>query len=290
MRLADLKSLVKAGVLLANVLPVVSGFWLALWYTDQSLADSWGLCLLTIAGSTFVMAGALILNNWYDVDIDTIMARTKRRPTVTGNIPLKTVLLLGIFFTALGLCLLAFFTTVEAAAYALIGWIAYVLLYTMWSKRRFTANTLIGSVSGAVTPLIGWSAVESSFHDIPIVLFLILFIWQMPHAYATAMKNFDDYKAAGVVLLPVVHGFAKTKKHIAAYIACLIPLPFFLQAFGTAFIVICTVLNVVWLALGIGGFYAKDDKKWTRAMFLYSVNYITILFILMIVVTLPMFA
>lgn len=286
--LADLRALFKAPVLIANVLPVFSGFWLALYFTGVSFIDYWQLFLLTMIGSTLVMAGALIINNWYDVDIDTIMDRTKHRPTVTGNIPLKVVLTMGITFSIIGfICL--FFTTIEAVIYAFIGWFVYVVLYTMWSKRKYTLNTVIGSVSGAVTPLIGWTAIESGFHLVPIVLFLILFIFQMPHTFAIAMKKHKEYEAAKVAMLPVVYGFEMTKRQMVIYIACLLPLPFFLASLGTVFMVIATLINLGWLAVSISGFFTKDDMKWAQVNFLYSVNYITILFVMMVIVTLPIF-
>jgi heme o synthase len=280
----DLKALLKAGVLAANVLPVFSGFWLALHFTNKSFMDYWELFLLTMIGSTLVMGGALILNNWYDVDIDTIMERTKSRPTVTGNIPLNVVLAMGIVFTIIGFIFLLF-TTIEAAIYGFVGWFTYVFLYTMWSKRRYTFNTIIGSISGAVTPLIGWAAVESSLNIIPMILFLILFIFQMPHTFAIAMKKYKEYSAAGVAMLPVVRGFAVTKVQIVIYVAFLLPLPFFLASLGTAFIVLATIFNLGWLAVSIGGFFTKDDLKWAHVVFIYSVNYITILFLLMVIVT-----
>jgi protoheme IX farnesyltransferase len=282
--ISDLKSLFKAGVLIANVLPVFSGFWLALHFTNKSFVDYWELFLLTMIGSTMVMAGALILNNWYDVDIDTVMERTKKRPTVTGNISLNVVLIMGIVFTIIGFILLLF-TTIEAAIYGFVGWFTYVFLYTMWSKRRYTFNTVIGSVSGAVTPLIGWAAIDSSLHIIPIILFLILFVFQMPHTFAIAMKKCKEYSAAGVAMLPVVRGFAVTKVQIVVYVACLLPLPFFLAPLGTAFIVLATLFNAVWLVVSISGFFTKNDLKWAHVIFLYSVNYITILFLLMVIVT-----
>jgi heme o synthase len=285
--ITDLKALFKAGVLIANVLPVFTGLWLALYFTDNSFPSHWGIFLLAIAGSTLVMAGALVLNNWYDVDIDTIMERTKNRPTVTGNIPLNVVLIMGIAFTIIGFILLLF-TTLEAAIYGFIGWFTYVFLYTMWSKRRYTFNTIIGSISGAVTPLIGWTAIEPGFHKIPIVLFIIIFIFQMPHTFAIAMKKCKEYKAAGVAMLPVVRGFKITKQQIVLYVACLLPLPFFLSSLGTPFVVIATLLNIGWLVVSINGFFTKDDLKWAHLIFLYSVNYVTILFILMIIVTLPL--
>ncbi|MEW9676917.1 heme o synthase [Lentibacillus sp. L22] len=284
--ISDIKELFKAIVLISNVLPVFTGFWLALHFTGASFADNWGVFILTIVGSMAVMAGALVLNNWYDVDIDTVMARTKNRPTVTGNFSLKAVLKLGIALSVVGMVILLF-TTLEAAIYAFIGWFVYVVLYTMWSKRKYTLNTVIGSVSGAVTPLIGWAAIEPAYHVVPIVLFFVLFIWQIPHTFSIAIKKYDEYKAANVAMLPVVHGFAFTKRQMVVYIACLLPLPFLLASLGTIFMVIASILNIGWLILGIRGFTAKDDWQWAHKNFIYSLSYLTILFLLMIVVTIP---
>lgn len=283
--ISDIKALVKGIVLISNVLPVLTGFWLALYFTNSSFAAHWDVFLLTIVGSTFVMAGALILNNWYEVDLDREMLRTKERPTVTGAISLNTVFALGISATVIGFILLLF-TSAESAFYAFIGWFIYVVLYTFWSKRRYTLNTIIGSVSGAVTPLIGWAAIDSAYHIVPIVLALILFIWQVPHTFAIAMRRSNEYKAAGVPMLPVVQGFAFTKRQTVIYIACLLPLPLFLASLGIPFIVLATVLNVGWLVLGISGFFTKEDVKWADRIFIYSLGYLTILFLMMIVFTL----
>ncbi|MUK90195.1 protoheme IX farnesyltransferase [Ornithinibacillus sp. L9] len=282
--ISELKSLFKAGVLVANVLPVLTGFLLALHFNHLSFVEHWDLLVLTLLGSTCIMAGALAINNWYDVDIDTVMERTKRRPTVTGTLSLRTVLLLGVSLSVVGTVLLLF-TSIEATIYALIGWITYVFLYTMWSKRRYTFNTLIGSVSGAVTPLIGWAAIESANHIVPIVLFLILFIFQMPHTYVIAIRKYEEYKAAGVAMLPVVKGFQVTKRQTVLYIALLVPIPFLLMSLGTLFVILATFVSGGWLILAISGFYTKDDLTWAYRMFKYSVYYLMIIFMLMIVVT-----
>nr|WP_153730833.1 heme o synthase [Sporosarcina obsidiansis] len=281
---SDIKSLVKGPVLIANVLPVFAGYWLALHFSGMTLAGNWVVFWLTMIGSTFLMAGALVMNNWFDSDIDTFMERTKQRPTVTGSFALKTVLNIGLGLSGVGMSLLLF-TTMEAAIYAFIGWFTYVIPYTMWSKRKYTLNTVIGSVSGAVTPLIGWAAVMSANHIVPIVLFSILFIWQMPHTFAIAMKKYDEYKAANVAMLPVVRGFDFTKRQMLIYVLCLLPMPFLLPMFGTAFIVIATLMNVGYIAASVYGFYAKDNHKWAHMMFLYSVNYMTLLFMMMILWT-----
>lgn len=284
----DVKSLLKLKVLIANVFPVFTGFWLAVYFTGGSFTEQWGMFLLTLIGSTLIIAGALLFNNWYEVDLDKEMKRTQTRPTVTGNFTLQAVFKMAAVSTGLGFILMLF-TTLEATLYAVLGWVVYVVLYTMWSKRKYTLNTVIGSLSGAFTPLIGWAAIDSAFHIVPIVLFLILFIWQIPHTFAIAIKRHDEYKVAGVPMLPVVHGFVFTKRQIVVYVACLLPLPLFLRTFGTTFIVLATLLNVGFLYLAIRGFFTKDNRKWAQRIFIYSLSYLFILFLMMIIVTLPVF-
>ncbi|MBD1224435.1 heme o synthase [Virgibacillus halodenitrificans] len=280
----DFKALIKIGIVNSNLITVIAGFWLALHYTNGTFLANLDVFILTISGSALVIAGGGILNNWYDVDIDPLMTRTKNRPTVTGSISLNTTLLLGLLSTLFGLILLSL-TTIQAALFAFVGWFVYVVLYTMWSKRRYTLNTAIGSFSGAAPPLIGWAAIEPHFHIVPLMLFLIMFIWQTPHFLALAMKKTKEYKAAGVPMLPVVHGFEITKRQIVIYIACLLPLPFYLASLGTTFMVIATLLNVGWLFIGISGFFMKNDLKWANLIFIYSLNYLTVLFLMMVVVT-----
>jgi len=286
--LADVKSLFKGAVLVANVLPVFTGFWLALFFSGYEFADYLGLFWLTMAGSILLMGGALVINNWYDVDIDTVMERTKNRPTVTGHFSLRSVLVTGIILSIIGQGLLLF-TTFEAAIYGFTGWFTYVVPYTMWSKRRYTLNTVIGSISGAVSPMIGWTAIDTGFQLVPLIFFLILFIWQMPHTFAIAIRKHDEYKAANVAMLPVVYGLPATKRQMFIYILCLLPLPLYLLSLGTVFVVLAMIINIGFLAVSIQGFFAKDDQKWARVMFLYSVNYITLIFLLPIIVTLPAF-
>ncbi|SET29652.1 protoheme IX farnesyltransferase [Oceanobacillus limi] len=282
--ISDLKALVKVGIVNSNLMTTFTGFLLALHFTNSSFLANWDVLLLTMFGSALVIAGGCIFNNWYDVDIDPIMTRTKKRPTVTGNLSMQTVLFLGIASTVTGLILLMF-TTIEATLIALFGWFAYVVLYTMWSKRKYTLNTVVGSFSGAVPPLIGWTAIDPNLHIVPVVLFLIMFIWQTPHFLALAMKKVDDYKAADIPMLPVVYGFEFTKRQIVIYIACLLPLPFFLYELGLVFVTIATLLNIGWLVIGIRGFSVKNDLKWANLIFIYSLNYLTILFVMMALVT-----
>ena len=286
--LTDLKYLVKGIVLIANVLPILSGFWLALYFTNTTFIEIWDKFLFMAIGGTLIMAGALILNNWYEVDLDSAMERTAKRPTVTGNFSLKAVLAMGIFASVLGQVLL-FFASFEAAVYGFIGWFTYVVLYTFWTKRKYTLNTVVGSVSGAVTPLIGWATVDSAFHIVPIVLFIILFLWQIPHTFAIAMRRYDDYKAANVPMLPVVYGFDMTKRQNLIYILCLLPLPLFLTSLGMTVVVTMSLLNIIWIYIAVKGLFQKDNKKYANTMFYYSLTYLTVVFGMMIIITLPIF-
>lgn len=278
----DIKAFIKTGIINSNLMMVFAGFWLAVHFTGKSFSGNWNTFIWTMLGSGLVIAGGCILNNWYDVDIDPVMERTKRRPTVTGRISLPTALILGISTTILGIAILLL-ASAAAALLAFCGWFAYVVLYTIWTKRRYTLNTAVGSLSGAVPPLIGWAAIETRPHIVIVVLFLIMFVWQTPHFLALAMKKNEDYKAAGIPMLPAVYGFAFTKRQIVIYIACLLPMPFYMADLGTVFVAFATLLNLGWLGAGIAGFMMKDDLKWANIIFVYSLNYLMVLFIAMII-------
>jgi len=283
--LIDLKYLVKGKVLIANVLPVFTCFWLALYFTGNKLTENWGLFFLTLIGSTLVIAGALMINNWYEVDLDKKMKRTQKRPTVTGNFSLNFVLGLGIATSIAGLGMMLF-TTLEATIYSFLGWFVYVVLYTFWSKRRYTLNTIIGSVSGAFTPLIGWAAITPANHIIPITMFVILFIWQVPHTMAITIKRYDDYKAAGVPMLPVVKGLTVTKWQNFIYIVCLLPLPILLIPYlGTFFAIFTIVLTVLWAILAAKGFETKDNWQWAQKNLIFSLIYLVLTSFVIVLLT-----
>src|SRR5690625_7818330 len=107
--------------------------------------------------------------------------------------------------------------TFEAAIYAFLCWFTYVVLYTFWSKRKYTLNTVVGSISGGFTPLIGWAAIESAYHIVPIMLFILLFIWQFPYTFVIAMRRLDEYNASGVYFLIFVAVFAYAKRIILLF-------------------------------------------------------------------------
>src|SRR5690606_6074410 len=161
------------------------------------------------------------LNNFIDRDIDPIMQRTKGRPTVTGKISGSKVLIIGFTLVGLGLLML-FLTNIVTGVIGIIGVFSYVVLYSMWSKRRHVSNKIVGSISGAVPSFIGWAAVDPTLPTMAWMLFLIMFVWQPPHFYALAMRRVEEYRAASIPMLPVVKGFEVTKRHIIIWVLLLL--------------------------------------------------------------------
>jgi heme o synthase len=281
----DFTALIKIGIVNSNLITTFTGIWLALHFSGQSFLNNLDIVLYTVIGSSLIIAGSCSINNYIDRDIDHLMERTKDRPTVTGKIVPSKVLWLGILLIALGTIFLSF-TTITATVIGLLGVFSYVVLYSMWSKRQLVSNTIIGSISGAVPPLIGWAAVDGNLDIIAWSLFILMFIWQPPHFYALAMRRVEEYRAAGIPMLPVVKGFKTTKKHILIWVAALLPTPILLTSLGIPFLILATILNIGWLVLGIYGYKIKDDIKWAKLMFVYSLQYLTIIFVAMVIVTL----
>ncbi|OCA83986.1 protoheme IX farnesyltransferase [Bacillus wudalianchiensis] len=280
----DFLALIKIGIVNSNLITIFTGLWLAIVFNGLHFLTQLDTIFYTLIGSSLIIAGSASLNNFIDRDIDPLMERTKGRPTVTGKISYPKVMTIGLAFIMIGTAFL-FLTTFTAGVIGLVGVFSYVVVYSMWSKRRHVSNTVVGSISGAVPPLIGWAAIDPSLDIVAWMLFLIMFIWQPPHFYALAMRRCEEYRTAGIPMLPVVKGFASTKRHMIIWVLALLPLPFFMTSLGTAFVVLATVLNIGWLALGLSGYKLKDDLKWAKLMFIYSLQYLTVLFVAMVIFT-----
>lgn len=279
----DVIAIIKSGIVMSNLITTFAGLWLALKYTNQNFTDNIWKALAVMVGSALVIAGGCALNNYIDRDIDQLMERTKHRPSATGTLEGKQVLWVGIIASAVGLIVLLG-TSYVAAICGLIGLFVYVIIYTWWLKRTHSINTVIGGISGAMPPLIGWAAIDPGLHGtIPWLLFLIMFLWQPPHFLALAMKRVEEYRKAGIPMLPVIAGFEFTKRQMIVYVAALLPVSLFLYQLGPIYLVVAGILGAGWLAIGISGFFIKDIMKWSRWMFVYSLNYLMIIFIVMII-------
>lgn len=281
----DFLALIKIGIVNSNMITTFTGLFLAIQLSGGHFLRNLDILFFTLGGSGLIIAGSAALNNLIDRDIDPVMSRTKSRPTVTGRFKAPAVLTLALTFIVIGEVLL-FSASIAAGLWGLAGIFSYVVLYSMWSKRRHVSNTIVGSISGAIPPLIGYAAFEPTLGVGAWALFLIMFIWQPAHFYALAMRRTEEYRAANIPMLPVVKGFARTKKSILGWVLLLFPLPFLLADLGTIFLILATMLNVGWLYLALRGFKAKDDLKWATSMFVYSLNYMTILFVSIIIFSL----
>lgn len=260
--------LTKPGIVYSNVIAAAAGFLLASGL-DLDLSQ---LAILVV-GSSLVVASACVFNNYLDLGIDIKMARTQKRALVSGTISGTNALLYGVVLGVVGAYLLSL-TNELALLLAMFGVFMYVIVYGI-GKRKTVHGTVIGSVSGAIPPVIGYAAASGQLDTAALLLFLILTFWQMPHFYAIAMFRRDDYAAAGVPVLPIVSGMQRTKLEILWYIAAFAVAAILLAVFGYAGYVYAIVMGYIsakWLIKGWRGFNTADDVQWARQMFGYSLT------------------
>jgi len=261
---------VKTGIIKSNLVPMIAGLMLALYTYQYSFIDnSWNI-VFAFAGTASVIAAAGAFNNIYDRDIDAIMARTKVRPTVTGAIPIKQVLTAAILLLIIVLVLL-YLASPLASFLGFLGVFLYVVPYTMWTKRYTIWNTEVGSISGAMPPLIGWAAVGPDiWHPACWALFLIMVIWQMPHFYAIAIRKKEDYAAAKIPMLPVVKGSKRTYIQTNFYLILLVLSSFLFLPLSVGLTLVSFVLGLIWLGLSLFGTRKMEINDWANKMFIFS--------------------
>lgn len=269
---------VKTGIIKSNLITMIAGLTLALYKYELNPLDKWLDIICAIIGSALVIAAAGAFNNIYDRDIDAIMNRTKKRPTVTGDIQIKYVWIIGIGSTIIGLLAL-YIATPLAALLGLTGLFFYVFPYTIWTKRHTVYNTEVGSISGAMPPLIGWAAIHPNImHPAILGLFVISLIWQMPHFYAISIRKYDDYRAANVPMLPVAKGMKRTYITTNIYLILLTASCLLLGTLSKGLMLVALLLSIIWLVMNIYGYHKKEPKKWATLLFVYSLLHMTILF------------
>lgn len=279
----DYIEVTKPGIVKSNLIVIVTGFWLASAWSDSF---SFLLFLVTVIGSSLVMAGSCVLNNYLDRDLDLKMERTKDRIIASGRMSARFALIYGMTLILAGTTMLGIWANSLSALLGLIGAFVYVVVYTAWMKRTTHLNTVVGAISGAMPPIIGWAAVTGNLEEGAWILFAFMFLWQIPHFLALAIMKSDDYRTAGYQMLPVVKGFLETKRQILLWTAALVPVSLFLYAVGVVgkvYFAAATILGLGWLALAVVGFFSKDVMKWARQMFAYSLVYLIVLCVVMMV-------
>ncbi len=200
------------------------------------------------------------------------MQRTKNRALAKGSVSVQNAFVYAIILGAIGFSTLIIFTNSLAMLVALTGFILYVLVYTP-IKHRSVYATLIGSISGAVPPVVGYTAVANNLDLGVLILFLILVFWQMPHFYSIAIFRIKEYSQANIPVLTVKSGIKTTRIHILFYIIGFIITASLLTVFGYTgyfYLLIVTLMGFIWLGLYIKGFKENNEKVWARKMFRFS--------------------
>jgi protoheme IX farnesyltransferase len=272
----DLVALTKPRVTVMVVATALGGAWLA---ARRAGATPTSTVLLALVGTAVIVGGANALNMYLERDTDALMVRTRNRPLPSGRMAPGVALAVGLMLSAVSLPLLTFAVNAATGLLAAIALVSYVLLYTPLKRRTSTA-LLVGAVPGAMPPLIGWTSVSGAI-DVPgLLLFGVLFLWQVPHFLAIATFRQTDYARAGMMVLPVERGERVTRRHIVAYTVALIVVTLLLAQVGVggpAYLPSAVILGAAFLAFGAWGLRPGTGARWARGLFFGSMVYLVLL-------------
>ncbi|PLZ06657.1 heme o synthase [Fischerella thermalis] len=263
----------------------------SMWIAAKGQVDPM-LLLVTLSGGTLAAASAQTINCIYDRDIDYEMERTRHRPIPSGRIQSRDALIFAIALAVISFSLLSVFANLLAALLAMAGIGFYVLIYTHWLKRHSTLNIVIGGAAGAIPTLVGWAAVTGNLSWTAWLLFTIVFLWTPPHFWALALMIRDDYAKVGVPMLPVVAGNSATVQQIWWYtlltVAATFILVYPLQQTGFVYGAIALYLGGVFIYKAWQLLRDPSDRNLARGLFLYSISYMMLLCLGMVVDSLPL--
>jgi protoheme IX farnesyltransferase len=249
------------------------------------------LLLVTLTGGTLAAASAQTINCIYDRDIDYDMERTRHRPIPSGKVQPRDALIFAIALAVMSFTLLAVFANLLAACLAFSGIVFYILIYTHWLKRHSTQNIVIGGAAGAIPALVGWAAVTGTLSWAAWLIFAIVFLWTPPHFWALALMIRDDYAKVGIPMLPVVEGDIATVKQIWYYtlvtVGATILLVYPLHASGFVYGAIAVSLGGLFVHKSWRLLHNPEDRTVARELFLYSISYMMLLCLGMVIDSLP---
>ena len=279
LRVVEYALLLKPRVMSLVVFTAWTGLMMAPGNIDPVTAFIAILCIAVAAGAS----GAI--NMWYDRDIDNIMIRTQNRPLPAGTLKPLEALGFGVFLSVASVSVMAIAVNTAAAGWLVTTIVYYVLIYTIWLKRRTPQNIVIGGAAGAFPPMIGWIAVTGGVETNAWILFMIIFLWTPPHTWALALYRSGDYEAAGIPMMPVVVGHRKTAIQMLIYTVILVPvtlLPTLLGISGRVYMTAAIVLGVGFLRQAM--IVLKDDDiQKARKMFFFSIFYLFMIFVFLLV-------
>jgi heme o synthase len=239
-----------------------------------------GLVLVTLFGGTLAAGGANAINMVIDRDIDALMTRTQGRPLVTGLITPRAAMVFAIILEVLAFGVLWAGANLLSAALTLSATLFYVFVYTIWLKRTSRQNIVIGGAAGAVPVLVGWSAVQNGLSWSALTLFVVMFLWTPPHFWALAIRHVDEYRAAGVPMLPVVVPIEEAVRKMVAYTAALVVASLVLVPVAHMGIVYTATAVVaggafLWGTIDLG---RRPTPQRSMRVFGFSITYVTLLF------------
>ena len=273
----DFLALTKPRVMTLVVFTGLCGMLAAPVRVDPVLGFTAILCIALGAGA----AGAL--NQWYEADLDAVMKRTAQRPLPAGRMQRESALHFGVGLAVFSVILMGLALNLAAAAILTVSILFYVLVYTVWLKRRTPQNIVIGGAAGAFPPLIGWAAATGEVAVLPVLLFALVFLWTPPHFWALALFVQSDYAKAGVPMLPVVAGERATRRQIGLYTipmaaAAIAPWPLGLTGAVYGAVALLTTAAFGVLAAQVAAGSNTPAMKPEKRLFAYSIIYLFVIF------------
>jgi len=241
----------------------------------------WDLLVVTLVGGTLAAGGANAINMVVDRDIDALMQRTQGRPLVTGLIKPSHALVFALALQVAAFAVLWAGANLLSAVLAASAALFYVFVYTLWLKRTSRQNIVIGGAAGAVPVLVGWAAVRDSLDWAPVVLFAAVFFWTPPHFWALAIRHADEYRAAGVPMLPAVETLERTVRQMVLYTVVLVGITILmlpLSELGWIYGIAAAVLGALFLA-GTVDLGRRPTAARSMRLFGFSITYVSLLFL-----------
>lgn len=274
--MANFLALTKPKIVLLLTLTALVGMMLTIEFYTNILSS-----LASLLGFAFLAASSAALNQIFDRESDKNMERTKKRPLASGDISLTQALTFTAILLFIGSSLLLYFSNLLTLFITTFGFIFYSLVYTIYLKWATPQNIVIGGLSGALPPLIGWTAVTNEISLLPLILVLIIFLWTPPHFWPLAIDRLDEYKKEGVPMMPIAKGVSRTKKEMIVYSVLLLGAslaPFFYDLTGYFYLISTTALNLYFIYLCIAYLNDKENEL-SMKIFNFSVQYMLLFFL-----------
>ena len=282
LKINDYISLLKPRVMSLSIFTSIVGMIIAPGSLDLLTSS------LVILAITFGSGASGALNMWYERDTDALMARTKDRVLPLKRISPMGALLYGVVLAIFSVCLLFYVSNLLAASLLALTIFYYIFVYTIWLKKRTPQNIVIGGAAGAFPPLIGWASVSGSLSLEILLLFLLIFLWTPPHFWALALYQSDDYKKAGIPMMPIVVGDKKTVTMIILYSFTLLPVTMMMSYYYSIFFAISSAIlgiSFIYLALNLRTFLGEGQMfvKKAQTLFYFSIIYLFNIFAILLI-------